>query len=83
MIATMNTLTNNYGVPDLNFDVGILSPREIEIIERSLLLDKTIAWDLGISYHTVISHLRSIRNKTGLHDKGQLVYFGTKKGLIN
>ncbi|MEJ2905038.1 LuxR C-terminal-related transcriptional regulator [Pedobacter panaciterrae] len=79
----MNLLTNNYGIPALNFDVGILTPREIEIVERTLLPDKNIAWDLGISYFTVLSHLKSIRQKTGLQDKGQLVYFGTKKGIIN
>ncbi|RZK77494.1 MAG: LuxR family transcriptional regulator [Pedobacter sp.] len=79
----MNSLTNPYGVPNLNFEVGILTPREIEIVERSLLLDKTIADSLGISYYTVLSHLKNIRNKTGLIDKNQLVYFGTKAGLIN
>jgi DNA-binding CsgD family transcriptional regulator len=79
----MNQLTNNYGVPAINFEVGILTKREIEIVERSLLPDKNIAWELDISYYTVLSHLKSIRNKTGLHDGRQLVYFGIKTGLIN
>jgi DNA-binding CsgD family transcriptional regulator len=79
----MNLLTANYGIPSLDFEVGILTKREIEIVERALLPDKNIAWELGISYFTVLSHLKSIRQKTGLLDKNQLVYFGTKKGLIN
>ena len=79
----MNLLANNYGVPALNFEVGILTPREIEIVERSVMLDKNIAWDLNISYYTVLSHLKSIRQKTGLQDGKQLVYFGMKKGIIN
>lgn len=79
----MNLLTANYGIPSLDFEVGILTKREIEIVERALLPDKNIAWELGISYYTVLSHLKSIRQKTGLHDKNQLVYFATKTGLIN
>jgi DNA-binding CsgD family transcriptional regulator len=51
----MNQLTNNYGVPAINFEVGILTKREIEIVERSLLPDKNIAWELDISYYTVLS----------------------------
>ncbi|WP_183567404.1 helix-turn-helix transcriptional regulator [Mucilaginibacter sp. SP1R1] len=79
----MNLLVNNYGVPAINFEVGILTKREIEIVERSILPDRQIAWDLDISYYTVLSHLKSIRNKTGIQDGRQLVYFGIKKGLIN
>jgi DNA-binding CsgD family transcriptional regulator len=79
----MNPLLNNYGVPELNFEVGILTKREIEIVEKSYLTDKQIADLLGISYFTVLSHLKAIRNKTGLQDGRQMVYFGTKKGLIN
>jgi DNA-binding CsgD family transcriptional regulator len=79
----MNPLTNIYGIPQIDFEVGILTKREIEIVERSLLPDKNIAWDLDISYYTVLSHLKSIRNKTGLQDGRQMVYFGLKSGLIN
>lgn len=79
----MNQLVNNYGVPDINYEVGLLTKREIEVVERALLPDKNIACDLNISYYTVLSHLKSIRNKTGLQDGRQLVYFGIKTGLIN
>lgn len=79
----MDLLINNYGIPALDFEVGILTPREIEIVERSVMPDKNIAWDLNISYYTVLSHLKSIRQKTGLQDGRQIVYFGMKSGLIN
>lgn len=79
----MNLLANNYGIPSLDFEVGILTKREIEIVERSVMIDKNIAWDLNISYYTVLSHLKSIRQKTGLQDSKQIVYFGMKKGIIN
>lgn len=72
-----------YGIPPIDFEVGILTPREIEIVQRTLLPDKNIADALGISYYTVLSHLKSIRHKTGLLDKSHMVYFGTKKGIIN
>jgi DNA-binding CsgD family transcriptional regulator len=83
IITNMNPLTNNYGIPALDFEVGILTKREVEIIERSLLQDRTIAHHLNISYYTVLSHLKNIRNKTGLQNKEQMVYFGLKSGIIN
>lgn len=80
----MNLLTNNYGIPALDFEVGILTPREIEVMQRALLPHKNIAYDLGISYNTIISHITNIRNKTGLISSNEMCYFlGTKKGLIN
>lgn len=80
----MNQLVNHYGLPAFNFEVGILTPREIEIIERVLLPSKNIAFDLNISEHTVTSHLTNIKNKTGLLDKYQMAYFlGTRQGNIN
>lgn len=79
----MDLLKRNYGIPALNFEVGILTPRELQIIQRLLLPSKNIAYDLNISEHTVTSHVTNIKNKTGLLDKYQMVYFGTKTGLIN
>lgn len=84
MITTMQLPLTNYGIPSLNFEVGILTPREIETIQRTLLPDKNIATDLNISYYTVLSHFKNIRLKTGLQDKLQLAYYlGTKQGIIN
>jgi DNA-binding CsgD family transcriptional regulator len=81
----MNQLVNNnYGIPAINFEVGILTPREIEVIGRILLPSKNIAYDLNISEHTVTSHVTNIKHKTGLLDKYQMAYFlGTRQGLIN
>jgi len=80
----MNLLKNTYGIPSLDFEVGILTPREIEVMQRALLPDKHIAFDLEISYYTVMAHLKNIRQKTGLLDKHQMSYYlGTKQGLIN
>jgi DNA-binding CsgD family transcriptional regulator len=51
-----------------------LSPREREIF--ALLLKnlplKTIALELGISFHTVNNHYRSIYHKLGITSKGEL-----------
>jgi DNA-binding CsgD family transcriptional regulator len=79
----MNQLTNNYGVPAINFEIDILTKREIEILRYAILPDKEVAYGLDMSYYTLLSHLKSIRQKTGLQDGKQLVYFGIKKGLIN
>ncbi len=80
----MNILTDNYGIPSLDFEVGILTPRELEVMQRALLPDKNIALALNISYFTVMAHLRSIRQKTGLLDKNQMCYLlGTRNGHLN
>ena len=80
----MELLANNYGIPSLDFEVGILTPRELEIMQRAVLPHKLIAYDLGISYNTIISHITNIRNKTGLLSSNEMCYFlGTKQGLIN
>jgi DNA-binding CsgD family transcriptional regulator len=79
----MNHLPNSYGIPKLTFDLEILTPRELEILQRALLQQKNIAYDLGISYNTVVSHITNIRNKTGLLTSNELCYFlGTKNGHI-
>jgi DNA-binding NarL/FixJ family response regulator len=86
----MNHLPNSYGiqidswgVPAINFGLEVLTEREKEVVRRVLLPGKNIAFDLNISEYTVNSHLTNIRNKTGLQDMKQLVYFGTKTGIIN
>jgi len=58
-----------------------LSPREKEIF--ALLLEniplKTIAIELGISYHTVNTHYSSIYRKLGINSKGELLMKYGKK----
>ncbi|NII81685.1 MULTISPECIES: helix-turn-helix transcriptional regulator [unclassified Pedobacter] len=78
----MNSLANNWGI-NLEVEVGILTKREIEIVQGSILPDKELAYNLNMSYFTLLSHLKNIRNKTGLQGGKELVYFGMKKGLIN
>ncbi|MEO6522185.1 MAG: LuxR C-terminal-related transcriptional regulator [Mucilaginibacter sp.] len=84
----MKILPTTYGIPNIDFEVDILTPREIDIFQRTLLPDKNIAHDLGISYYTVLSHYKSIRQKTGLLDKIQIGWYlgyesGLQKRLIN
>lgn len=79
----MNHLVNSYGIPRLDIDLGIFTRREMEVMKRVLLPGKNIAYDLNISESTVNSHMVNIKNKTGLADIKQLVYFSTKKGIIN
>ncbi|WP_443945555.1 response regulator transcription factor [Pedobacter sp. AW1-32] len=80
----MNHLViNNYGIPKIDFSPDIFTIREREVMKRILLPDKNIATDLKVSYHTVQAHKVNIKNKTGLYDKAQLVYYATKTGLIN
>lgn len=79
----MNLLVNSYGTPQLDFDLSRLTARELQVMKRVLLPAKNIAYELEISESTLNSHLVNIRNKTGLLDIKQLVYFSTKKGLIN
>jgi DNA-binding CsgD family transcriptional regulator len=62
-----------------------LSPREREIF--ALLLKnlplKTIALELGISFHTVNNHYRSIYRKLGITSKGELFMKYAKKSAEN
>lgn len=78
----MNTLSYPMYLPPADNGGTDLSPREIEILERALLPDKNIADSLNISYHTVKSHLKNIKIKTGYSTTRQLVYYATKKGYI-
>lgn len=79
----MKHLINSYGIPSLDFDLGIFTDREMDVMRRVLLPGKIIAFDLNISESTVNSHLVNIKNKTGLRDIKQMVYFSTKTGIIN
>jgi DNA-binding CsgD family transcriptional regulator len=58
-----------------------LSPREKEVF--ALLLEnmplKTIALELGIAFHTVNNHYRSIYRKLGITSKGELFMKYSKK----
>jgi DNA-binding NarL/FixJ family response regulator len=65
-------------------DHGPLTSREIEIL--GLLAEgqpnKTIAWKLDISEHTVKFHVASILSKLGASSRTEAVTVGLRRGLI-
>ena len=62
----------------------IFTPREKEIIFAIAegLSNQAIAEKLFISTHTVKAHLEKMFEKTGLHNRVQLVVFAYKAGLF-
>ncbi|HEY0386273.1 MAG TPA: response regulator transcription factor [Pyrinomonadaceae bacterium] len=61
-----------------------LSPREVEVLGMIAegLGNKTIAWRLGISEHTVKFHVGSIFTKLGATSRTEAVTLGIRQGLI-
>jgi two-component system, NarL family, response regulator YdfI len=61
-----------------------LSPREIEVLRWMAegSSNKTIAWKLGISEHTVKFHVNSILSKMGAGSRTEAVMAGLRRGLI-
>jgi two-component system, NarL family, response regulator YdfI len=61
-----------------------LSPREVEVLGMLAegLGNKTIAWRLGISEHTVKFHVGSIFNKLNATSRTEAVTLGIRQGLI-
>lgn len=61
-----------------------LTPREIDVLR--LMADgagnKELAWRLGISDHTVKSHIASIFNKLDVSTRTEAVTAGIRQGLI-
>jgi DNA-binding CsgD family transcriptional regulator len=62
-----------------------LTPREREVL--SLLVDGETYWNigrrLGISRHTVDTHLRRLRDKTGTANRTQLVVLALQRGYLS
>jgi DNA-binding NarL/FixJ family response regulator len=63
---------------------GMLSPRELEILRMIAegMANKTIAWKLGISEHTVKFHVAAIMNRLGAASRTEAVALGIRRGLI-
>lgn len=65
--------------------VSGLTPREQQVL--SLLAEgrtnEEIAAELVISPHTVARHRENLMGKLGLHNRGELVKYAIRKGLIN
>ena len=61
-----------------------LTARELEVLR--MLADgaanKTIAWKLGISEHTVKFHVASILGKLGAASRTEAVTLGIRRGLV-
>ena len=61
-----------------------LTPREIEVLSMLAegLGNKTIAWRLGISEHTVKFHVGSILSKLNASSRTEAVTLGIRQGLL-
>jgi DNA-binding NarL/FixJ family response regulator len=61
-----------------------LSPREIEILQQVAYgaSTKEVADTLGISFHTVKTHLERIFEKLGANDRAQAVAIAIRQGLV-
>jgi len=73
------------GSPHLNDGIELLTPREMEILR--LIADgegnKSIAYLLQISEHTVKFHISSIFQKLHVSSRTEAVNAGIKHGLIS
>ncbi len=63
---------------------SVLSPRELEVLRMMAegAANKTIAWKLAISDHTVKFHVASILSKLNAGTRTEAVTIGIRKGLI-
>jgi len=61
-----------------------LSPREVEILQKIAYgaTTKEVADELGISFHTVKTHLERIFEKLGANDRAQAVAIAIRQGLV-
>jgi DNA-binding NarL/FixJ family response regulator len=61
-----------------------LSPREVEILQQVAYgaTTKEVADTLGISFHTVKTHLERIFEKLGANDRAQAVAIAIRQGLV-
>lgn len=61
-----------------------LTPREIEVLRMMAegLGNKTIAWRLGISEHTVKFHVASILSRLRASGRTEAVMLGVRRGLV-
>ena len=62
-----------------------LSPREVEILQKVAYgsTTKEVADELGISFHTVKTHLERIFEKLGANDRAQAVAIAIRQGLVD
>lgn len=62
-----------------------LTPKELMVLEQLAkgLSFKDIALAEGISYHTVVGHVKVIYRKLSVHSRGEAVFEALSAGLIN
>jgi two-component system, NarL family, response regulator YdfI len=74
------------GTPQLQTaaETSALTPRELEVLGMMAegAANKTIAWKLGISEHTVKFHVASILGKLEAGTRTEAVTIGIRKGLV-
>jgi len=66
-------------------DHRILTPRELEVIGWLALglTDNAIAYALGISGHTVRTHVKKLKIKIGVHSRAELAaWYGRHEGTF-
>ena len=70
---------------DAGSDTTPLSKREREILQRVAdgATTKQVASDLGISPHTVKTHLERIFEKLGANDRAQAVAIAIRLGIVH
>ena len=70
--------------PAVSRQLQPLTPRELEVLDMLAqgLANKTIAWKLGISEHTVKFHIASIFDKLDVATRAEAVAAGMRNGLI-
>ena len=76
-------LAGNASVPVVS-ETHTLTARELEVLRMMAegAANKTIAWKLGISDHTVKFHVASILGKLNAASRTEAVTIGVRKGLI-
>lgn len=63
---------------------ALLSDREIEILRLVAkgLSFETVSGLLGISAHTVVTHIKKVYRKLAVHSRGEAVYEASQMGLL-
>ena len=71
-------------VPVPRAESALLSDREIEILRLVAkgLSFETVSGLLGISAHTVVTHVKKVYRKLAVHSRGEAVYEASQMGLL-
>ncbi len=76
--------TDSAPAPLANADNHVLSDRETEILRLVAkgFSFETVSEVLGISTHTVVTHVKKIYRKLAVHSRGEAVYEASQLGLL-